>query len=158
MTLAEPTTLHDTFVIERRYPQSPERVFAAFAQPELKRRWYAEGDHEIEEFEMDFRIGGSERFRYRFREGHPIAGSEIVNESGYQDIVPGQRIVVTSKMSLNGKPISIALATLEFLPSGTGTDLLFTNQGTFVEWPTGVQMIQQGWAGLLDRLGKDMAR
>ena len=158
MTAAEPTTIHDTFAIERHFPQPPDRVFAAFAEPASKRRWYAEGDHEIREFEMDFRIGGAERFHYRFKEGHPIAGSEILNESGYQDIVPNQRIVVVSKMSLNGKPISIALLTLEFLPSGTGTDLLLTNQGTFAGWADGSEMLQQGWRALLDRLGNDLAR
>jgi uncharacterized protein YndB with AHSA1/START domain len=157
MTAAEPTTIHDTFVVERNYPQSPERVFGAFAQLERKRRWYAEGGHEIKEFAMDFRIGGSERFHYRFKEGHPIAGSEIVNESGYYDIVPNQRIVVTSKMSLNGKPISVTLVTLEFLPSGTGTDLLLTNQGTYVDWPEGAKMLEHGWTGLFERLGKELA-
>ncbi len=34
---------HSTFVIERSYPTSPERVFAAFADPAKKRRWFAEG-------------------------------------------------------------------------------------------------------------------
>jgi uncharacterized protein YndB with AHSA1/START domain len=155
--MPEPTLTHSTFVVERSYPQSPERVFAAFAQPARKRRWYAEGDHEIQEFEMEFRIGGSERFRYRFKEGHPIAGSEIVNESAYQDIVPDTRIVITSKMSLNGKPISIALVTLEFLSANAGTDLVLTNQGTFVDWPEGAQMIEQGWRTLLERLAKEAA-
>jgi uncharacterized protein YndB with AHSA1/START domain len=158
MTAAEATTIHDTFAVERHFPQPPGRVFAAFSQPAQKRRWYAEGDHEIQEFEMDFRIGGSERFRYRFREGHPIAGSEIINESGYQDILPDTRIVITSKMSLNGKPISIALATFEFVPSGTGTDLLLTNQGTFIDWPNGAAMIQQGWRSLVDRLSGTLAQ
>lgn len=158
MTVAEPTAIHDTFVIEHNYPQSPDRVFAAFAERASKLRWYAEGDHEIQEFEMDFRIGGSERFRYRFKEGHPIAGSEIVNESSYQDILPGKRIVMTSKMSLNAKPISITLLTIEFLPSGAETGLLLTGQGTFVDWPNGSEMLQQGWRTLLGRLGKDLAR
>ena len=76
-TQATENIVHNTFVIERNYPRRPEKVFAAFAQPDRKRRWYAEGKHEIQEFAMDFRVGGSEKFRYRFREGHPIAGSKL---------------------------------------------------------------------------------
>ena len=158
MTATEPSTIHSTFVIERSYPQSPDRVYSAFAQPARKRRWYAEGDHEIQEFEMEFRVGGSERLRYRFKEGHPIAGSEIANESTYQDIVPEKHIVMAQKMSLNGKPITIALLTFEFLPSETGTDLVLTNQGTFIDWPEGAKMIEQGWRALVDRLGKELAQ
>ena len=97
--------VHSTFVIERNYPQAPDRVFAAFAQPERKRLWYAEGDHEIQEFEMDFRARRKRAVRYRFKEGHPIAGSEIPTKAAYHDIVPDERIVMTAKMSLNGKPI-----------------------------------------------------
>ena len=155
--MADQSAVHTTFVIERTYPQPPDRVFAAFAQPARKRRWYAEGDHEIQEFEMEFRVGGSEKFRYRFKPGHPIAGSEIVNESSYQDIVTEKRIVITAKMSLNGNPVSITLLTFEFLPSGAGTELVLTNQGTFVDWPDGPKMIEQGWRGLLGRLEKELA-
>lgn len=151
-------TVHSTFAIERSYPQPPQRVFAAFSQPAHKRRWYVEGDHDLQEFEMEFRVGGSERFRYRFKEGHPIAGSEIANEGSYQDIVPEARIVLTSRMSLNGKPIVISLATFEFAPSGTETDLTLTHQGTYIDWPDGPEMIESGWRGLLDRLQKHLAQ
>lgn len=150
--------VHNTFVIERNYPHSPERVFAAFAQPARKRLWYAEGDHEIQEFEMDFRVGGSERFRYRFKEGHPIAGSEILNEGSYHHIVPDERIVMTARMSLNGKPIVVMLATFEFVRPEKGTDLILTHQGTFLEWEGGPQMIEAGWRALLDRLQNYLAQ
>ncbi len=157
MTATQTTIIHNTFVIERSYPQSPDRVFAAFSQPARKRRWYAEGDHEIQEFEMDFRVGGAELFRYRFKEGHPIAGSEIANESVYQDIVPDKHIVMASKMSMNGKPLVMMLATLEFLPSPAGTNLILTHQGTFLEWADGVRMIEAGWRSLLDRAETELS-
>lgn len=155
--MADQAVIHSTFVIERNYPQSPQRVYAAFAQPARKRRWYAEGDHEIQEFEMEFRVGGSERFSYRFKEGHPIAGSAIANESNYQDIVPEKRIVTTTRMSLNEKPILVAVLTLEFAATATGTNLVFTNQGTYIDWPDGPGMIEHGWRTLFDRLGKELA-
>ena len=155
--MSESTIIHSTFVLDHDYPQPPDRVFAAFAQPARKRRWYAEGDHEIQEFEMEFRVGGVERFRYRFKEGHPIAGSEIANESTYQDITAEKRIVTTTKMSLNGKPILVAVLTLEFVASASGTDLVFTNQGTYIDWPDGPVMIEQGWRSLLARLEKELA-
>jgi len=155
--MTEPNVNHSTFVVERNYPQAPARVFASFAQAGRKRRWYAGGEHEIQEYDLDFRVGGEEHFRYRFKEGHPIAGSEINNESTYQDIVPEQRIVFTQKMSLNGKPVSIAVITLEFLSSGEGTDLVLTNQGTFIGWPDGAKMVEMGWNDLLNRLRGDVA-
>jgi len=158
MTATEVSTVHNTFVLGRSYPQPPDRVYAAFAQPSRKRRWYAEGDHEIQEFEMEFRVGGSERFRYRFKEGHLIAGQEITNESLFHDIAPEQRIVMASKMSLNGKPIVVMLATFEFLPAATGTNLILTHQGAFLEWPDGARMIEAGWRGLLDRLANELAK
>ncbi len=158
MTATDSETIHSTFVIERNFPQRPSRVFSAFAQPALKRRWYAEGDHEIQDFHMDFRLGGSERFRYRFNDGHPIAGSEIANESTYQDILDEKRIVMTSRMSLNGKPIVVMLATFEFVPAEQGTDVILTHQGTYIDWPDGVKMIEMGWRSLIDRLGKELAQ
>jgi len=42
---------HSTFVIERSYAVTPERVFAAFADPEKKRRWFVDDEEsEVEDF------------------------------------------------------------------------------------------------------------
>jgi uncharacterized protein YndB with AHSA1/START domain len=87
--MTERTVVHTTFVIDRHYPATPKRVFAAFADKARKRRWCVEGEgFTIEEFEMEFRVGGIERSCFRF-EGSP----PIVCEAVYQDIVPDARIV-----------------------------------------------------------------
>jgi uncharacterized protein YndB with AHSA1/START domain len=150
---------HSTFVIERSYPNTPERVFSAFANPAKKRRWYGESEtHEVEEFEMDFRAGGIEHTRYRFKEGTPFPGTALANDGRYEDIVPNQRIVLTTAMSLGDRRISVSLITFEFVPTGKGTDLIFTHQGVFFEGSGGPEMREAGWRTLFERLSKELTR
>src|SRR5215831_4132648 len=117
----EPSVIHSTFVIERSYPKAPERVFTAFADAARKRRWFGESEtHDIEKFEMDFRVGGGELSQYRFREGTPFKGVSLANEGTYQDIVANRRIVTASSMTLGDKRISVSLVTIELLPTDKG--------------------------------------
>lgn len=156
--MSSPTVLHNTFVIERNYPQSPEKVFQAFTDPAKKRRWFAEGhSHDVEEFTMDFRVGGSERSAYRFREDTPFPGVSLVSEGIYLDIVDGQRIVQAAHMSIGGKRISATMVTIELRLRGTGTDLVCTHQGAFFEGSDGPQMREQGWRKLFDQLAANLA-
>jgi uncharacterized protein YndB with AHSA1/START domain len=157
--MIEQSVVHSTFVIERSYPKPPEVVFSAFADQGKKRRWFAEAPtHDIEEFEMDFRVGGAERLVYRFKEGTPFPGVAITNDGSYQDIVPDKRIVSASTMTLGDKRISTSLVTVEFLPADKGTDLICTHQGAFYEGSDGPQMREAGWRFLLEQLAKDLTR
>ena len=157
--MQQPSAVHSTFVLERSYPKTPQQVFAAFADAAKKRRWFAEGEkHKIEEYAMDFRVGGTERLRYRMQEGSPIAGMSLINEGRFQDIAHNQRIVTASTMDLNDKRISASLVTFEFLPGDKGTDLVCTHQGTYIEWPDGPKMIEAGWRGLLESLAAEVGR
>lgn len=71
-TANQSSVVHSTFSIERTYPSTPARVFAAFANPVTKRRWFAEGEGwEVDEFTVDFRVGGREVARFRFKGGAP---------------------------------------------------------------------------------------
>jgi hypothetical protein len=48
-----------SIVVERTYRTGAARVFAAFADPVITRRWFAEGEGwQVEAFTVDFREGG----------------------------------------------------------------------------------------------------
>ncbi len=150
--MKQQSVTHATFVIERNYPASPERAFGAFADPAKKRRWFMD-DKECkpDEFEMDFRVGGSERSSFRSQ------GVTCTNDTVYRDIVPNRRIVIAYTMTLGEQRISSSHATIELLPAAPGTDLIFTEQGAFFESADGPQIREEGWRKLLDHLAKYLA-
>jgi uncharacterized protein YndB with AHSA1/START domain len=152
--MTERSVTHATFVVERTYEASPARVFAAFADPETKARWFAgPGDWESGRYELDFRIGGRER-----ASGGPPGGPVHTYEARYHDIVVDERIVLAYDMHLDDKRISVSLATVELRPEGTGTRLTFTDQGAFLDGSDDPAERERGTRDLLDALGEELGR
>ena len=142
---------HATFVVERKYEASPERAFAAWADPEAKARWLVDPGVRLE---LDFRVGGRERSR-----GTAPNGDAYSYEAHYHDIVPAERIVYSYDMHLEGTRISVSLATVEFTPVGdNGTRLVFTEQGAFLDGHEFPARRADGMGSLLDALGKELGR
>jgi uncharacterized protein YndB with AHSA1/START domain len=158
--MTESPVVHSTFVIERTYSTPPARVFAAFADPELKRRWFMDGKGPTadETFSADFRVGGFEQSRFTFTggpQGAPPAGTKMGNDTVYLDIVPNQRIVFAYTMLVGDYRMSASLATVELSPSGNGgTRLLFTEQGAFFDRSDGAKLREAGWRELLAKVEK----
>jgi uncharacterized protein YndB with AHSA1/START domain len=149
--MTERTVIHDTFVIERTYPATPSRAFAAFASEEAKNAWGDTGDLEAADgvTEFDFRVGGRERFSHRWH------STVYRYDALYYDIVPDQRIVYSYEMYANDVRISVSVATIEFAKSGDGTALTWTEQGTYldgIDGPGAAGLREEGTAEMLGNL------
>ncbi len=136
--MTERSVIHDTFTIERSYPASPSRVFAAFAFEEAKNSWGdTEGlepsDGNADPTEFDFRVGGRERFSHKYQ------GTTFRYDAVYYDIVPDQRILYSYEMYANDARISVSVATIEFTKSADGTALTWTEQGAYLDGIDGIE-------------------
>ena len=144
---------HTTFVIERTYPVPPPQVFAAFADPELKRRWFAMPPDWVDaHHSLDFRVGGHETNR-----GGPPGDVVHRFEARYQDIVENERIVYTYDLYLDARRMSVSLATIELRPDPDGTRMTFTEQGAFLDGIDDPAGREHGTKLLLDALAAAMA-
>ena len=139
---------HHTFSVDRSYDASPERVYAAWANLDEKRRWWAGGDDGLE---LDFRVGGRELsegtagdMRYRY-------------EAVYQDIVPNERIIYTYEMHINDARTSVSVATVQFAAESDGTRLTFTEQGAFLDGLDSGELRENGTGSLLGFLDSYLA-
>jgi uncharacterized protein YndB with AHSA1/START domain len=147
--MTERSVRHAKFTIERLYPATRERVFKAFADPQSKAKWFVGSDNwDKSNHTLDFRVGGKETVS-----GGPPGGQVHYYNATYQDIVPNERIVTTYEMHLDKTRISVSLATVEFTAVGSGTKLILTEQGAFLDDFDKPELREEGTKGLLDQLG-----
>jgi len=147
--MADHSVLHATFTLERTYPATPARVFAAWADPAAKARWFAGADAE---HELDFRVGGRETVQ---RGGH--AGTPALTFAAvYQDIVSNERIVYTSTLSADNRPATVSLTTVQFRAAGDGAQLVLTEQGAFLDGHEQPRWREQGTSTWLDALAAEL--
>ena len=141
--------VHSTFSLERVYQASTGRVFAAWADPAAKARWFSpNGPHEL-----DFRVGGREVNR-----GHNQDGQVLTFESQYHDIVVGQRIAYTSTLSVGENVVTVSLTTVELTADGDTTRLLLTEHGAFLDGHEQPAWREQGTGQWLDALAAELER
>ncbi len=139
---------HGTFSIEHSYDVPPKRAFAAWATPEAKMSWFGgPAGWERTAYELDFRVGGREISR-----GGPKGGTVHAYDALYYDIIENERIVYAYNMHLDDQQISVSLTTVEFIPAGTGTRLVLTEQDVFLDGYDNAGQREQGTKGLLANL------
>ena len=155
--MTQRTVIHDTFSIARTYPAALSRVFGAFATQEAKAIWGDTGDldsYDAVQTEFDFRIGGRERFGFKYQ------GTTYRYDALYYDIVPHQRIIYSYEMYADGTRVSVSVTTIEFAEAGDGSALTWTEQGAYLDGIEGLgpaQLRSEGVAEMLDGLEKYLA-
>lgn len=118
--------VHGTAAISRELAAPPDRVWAAFADLELRDRWFrmpGSTGHEL-----DFRPGGGESASGVT----DIAGTteRLEWSSRILDIVERRRLVFAYRLGIDGRTRYASLVTVELEPVGEGTRLDCTEQYT----------------------------
>jgi uncharacterized protein YndB with AHSA1/START domain len=150
--VSERSIEHAGFTIQRRYGAAPQRVFAAWADPAVKARWFAGPEEwEVGPHELDFREGGRET-----GSGGPAGEPVHTYRALYWEVVPNERIVYTYEMLIGETRISVSLVTVELEPEGDGTLLTLTEHGAFFDGLEDPVRRRDGTGSLLDALAYEV--
>ena len=140
--------------LERTIPAPPARVYRAWLEPDLLRRWLAPGGLEVARTEVDERVGG------RFRIWHADAGADVGGfECEVLELVPDERIVYrwgfVGPQRTDGPAYdSLLTVTLADAPEG-GTVLTLVHErldDLAAAMPEVADNVAPGWASALDKL------
>jgi uncharacterized protein YndB with AHSA1/START domain len=131
--------------LERVIRASPERVFAAWTQPDQLSLWSAPKGLHIAEGEMDLRPGGAWRVVMMEPGGarHEAFGT-------YREVSPPHRLVYTHAWKQAGGPSPETTLTVEFLADPAGTRVVLTQEG--FGSPESRDGHEGGWSSALDNL------
>ncbi len=139
---------HSTFTLERRYPATIERVFQAWANPEARRRWMAQGA----EHSQDFVVGGLETVK-----GFDGEGRALTYAARYAEIVPNERILTTSTLHTEDRLSTVSVTSVEFRAEDADTLLVLTEHGIYLSGQEQPEWREHGTAQQLDTLAAEFA-
>jgi len=131
--------------LERVFDAAPDRVFDAWVDPELLRRWWAAGpDWETPLAEADARPGG----RYRLSMRNPESGETHTVGGEYRQVERPNRLVYTWKWEDGDGTES--LVTVDFAEAGEGTRVVLEHTGLGSD--DSAAQHEHGWKACMDNL------
>lgn len=123
--------LHETFTVTRRLEAPPARVYAAFGDDAVRRRWFRLPGRSPE-YRHAFSVGGGEEAHSTFT--HPDGATErLLYRSRYLDLVPDSRIVFGYESLVDDVLRWTSLVTVLIEPDGDGSTLDWIEQVAFLE-------------------------
>jgi uncharacterized protein YndB with AHSA1/START domain len=111
--------------VRRRLFAAPEKVFGAFAEAQLVRRWLSPSPEIVlTVLQFEFRVGGVYRFAYRVPGGQTM----IVN-GAYRTIEPPSKIVFSWNIEPPDEHAGLqSEVTVKITPDGDGVELLIRHE------------------------------
>lgn len=139
-----------SLTLTRRLRARPEKVWAAWTDPQQLVQWF--GPEQIEpgslKADLDVRVGG--RYRISFTK----AGGENFEVGGsYREVVPNERLVFS--WAWHSTPERESLVTISLKPDGGGTLLVFNHARFFDE--AARDNHARGWSEFLVKLDNFVA-
>ncbi|HXY32554.1 MAG TPA: SRPBCC domain-containing protein [Gemmatimonadaceae bacterium] len=128
--------------VRRTFSAPPERLFRAWTTAAELKKWHAPRDLGVSLAEVDLKVGGRYRIHMRQPDGaeHRVSGI-------YRVIDPPRKLAYTWQWDGDAEE---TLVTLEFLPKGTGTELVLTHEGFATDEKRTSH--EHGWTSILERL------
>ena len=152
--MTDRSVIHATVAVERVFPASPRRVFAAWSNKEALSRWMSPVEGwEASYDHFEFREGGGNRLSFG-----PPGEAAYVSESLFLDIVPDVRIISAGAMTTEGRRVTAGVMTVEFHPASQGCRLLVTEQTAFLDGVENPEDHEAGWQEILNKLAVELAR
>jgi uncharacterized protein YndB with AHSA1/START domain len=134
-----------TLVVQKTIAATPERLFAAWTEPEELRRWWGPDGVTCIDPHVDLRVGGRYRIGNRLPDGSILW---IVGE--FEVIERPHRLTYTWR--LEGSDAGTERVTVRFEGWGTATDVIVTHSSIATE--TLRDQHEHGWVGCLDGLAR----
>jgi uncharacterized protein YndB with AHSA1/START domain len=138
-----------SLTLTRRFATAPEKVYAAWADPEKLVQWFGPGSVEAGSVkaEIDLRVGGHYRISFNANGQYNQVGGV------YREVVPNERLVFS--WAWHSTPERESLVTVLLKPDGAGTLLTFRHE-QFVD-ATARDNHVRGWTELLGKLENYLA-
>ena len=146
MTQNKKAQSQKSVIIQRTIAAAPEKVFAAWTNPDLLLQWWSPPGAKVTSVEMDLRVNG----RYRIGIQQPNNAIYFVNGT-YQIIQPPEKLVFTWRWEQPEMDIGESLVTIELSGENGRTHLCLTHAKLPHEPARTAH--RHGWEGILGSLG-----
>ena len=131
-----------SLTIKRRFNAAPEKIYAAWTDPEKLARWWGPGPGDVLDASLDVRVGGRFRILFRFEgEEHGVSGE-------YREVEPNRRLAFT--WAWRSTPERESYVSVTIKPDGAGSILTLLHE-QFVD-EASRNNHNRGWTASLDKL------